>query len=164
MIQRAIARNGNGQRPAAEYARAIVIGGGIAGLLAARVLADHFSSVGVVERDRLPNEFVPRKGVPQGRHVHALLAKGQEILQQLFPGIVEDLIADGVVAGDIALDSRWFHYGGYKTRFDSGLKGISLSRPLIEGHVRRRVAARETSRCLRSATHTHWRRVRIALA
>jgi 2-polyprenyl-6-methoxyphenol hydroxylase-like FAD-dependent oxidoreductase len=115
----------------------------MAGLLAARVLADHFSSVVVVERDRLPNEFVPRKGVPQGRHVHGLLAKGQEILQQLFPGLVEELIADGAVPGDIALDTRWFHYGGYKTRFESGLRGILLSRPLIEGHVRRRVAARE---------------------
>jgi 2-polyprenyl-6-methoxyphenol hydroxylase-like FAD-dependent oxidoreductase len=64
---------------------AVVIGGGLAGLLAARVLADHFESVTLIERDGVATEQKPRKGVPQGHHVHGLLAKGQEILSQLFP-------------------------------------------------------------------------------
>lgn len=52
---------------------AIVIGGSIAGLVAARVLADHFARVTVIERDRFPEKPEFRKGVPQSRHLHALL-------------------------------------------------------------------------------------------
>ena len=120
---------------------AIVVGGSMAGLLAARVLSDHFTSVTVFERDRLPEGFEPRKSVPQGRHVHGLLGRGQAILLELFPGLVEDLVADGAVVGDISLDTRWYQYGGYKVRFDSGFRGLLMSRPLIEGHIRRRVLA-----------------------
>src|SRR5947209_18026327 len=52
---------------------AVVIGASMAGLLASRVLSEHFKQVTVIERDRLPQEVQPRKGVPQGRHVHVLL-------------------------------------------------------------------------------------------
>jgi len=58
---------------------AIVIGGSMAGLLAARVLSDHFERVTIIERDQLIDDAEPRKGVPQGRHVHALLAGGTAI-------------------------------------------------------------------------------------
>ena len=63
----------------------IIVGAGVAGLLAARVLSNHFESVTIIERDALTAQPEPRKGVPQGHHVHGLLAKGQEILAQLFP-------------------------------------------------------------------------------
>ncbi len=65
---------------------AVAIGGSMAGLLAARVLADHFEHVTVIERDTFPRDPEVRKGVPQGAHVHALLAAGMRVLQQLFPG------------------------------------------------------------------------------
>ena len=120
---------------------AIVIGASMTGLLAARVLCDHFRRVSVVERDQLHDGFEPRKGVPQGRHVHALLTRGHEILERLFPGLTEDLAKDGAIAADIARDSRWYHFGGYKVRFESGHRGLMMSRQLIEGHVRRRVLA-----------------------
>ena len=68
---------------------AIVIGASIGGLLAARVLADYYEAVTVVERDALPNTHEPRKGVPQGRHAHGLLAHGREVLDELFPGLSE---------------------------------------------------------------------------
>jgi glycine/D-amino acid oxidase-like deaminating enzyme len=55
---------------------AVVIGGSIAGLLAARVLADHFEHITLIERDRLPERPQPRKGVPQASHVHVMLVKG----------------------------------------------------------------------------------------
>jgi 2-polyprenyl-6-methoxyphenol hydroxylase-like FAD-dependent oxidoreductase len=77
---------------------AIVIGGGLAGLLTARVLSGHFGEVTLVDRDVLP-QSEPRKGVPQGQHVHALLSKGQEILSQLFPDLMPALIAGGAVLG-----------------------------------------------------------------
>src|SRR5436190_7779267 len=76
---------------------AVVIGGSMAGLLAARVLSDHFEQVTIIERDRLSQEIAPRKGVPQGQHVHALLAKGTGILTELFPGLFETLTQDGAI-------------------------------------------------------------------
>jgi flavin-dependent dehydrogenase len=67
--------------------RAVVIGGSMAGLLAARVLTDFFEEVVLIERDELPEGPEQRKGVPQGRHLHGLLTRGQELLESLFPGL-----------------------------------------------------------------------------
>src|SRR5207245_6083691 len=79
--------------PARQHA--IVIGGSIAGLLAARVLSDHFARVTLIERDRLPCGAEHRRGVPQGRQAHVLLAKGLEIVSELFPDLVPALCAGG---------------------------------------------------------------------
>jgi 2-polyprenyl-6-methoxyphenol hydroxylase-like FAD-dependent oxidoreductase len=76
---------------------AVVLGASMGGLLAARVLADFFGTVTVVERDVLPDGPAIRQGVPQGRHVHVLLARGAQILDELFPGFLNELVADGVV-------------------------------------------------------------------
>src|SRR5215469_6389376 len=76
---------------------AVVIGGSMAGLLVARVLSDHFQQVTIIERDKLPEQAEVRKGVPQGQHVHALLAKGSAILGTLFPGLFEELTQQGAV-------------------------------------------------------------------
>lgn len=81
--------------------RAIVIGASMGGLLAARALADYYGEVTVVERDALPDVYEPRKGVPQGRHAHGLLARGREVLEQLFPGFTEEMVAQGATSGDI---------------------------------------------------------------
>lgn len=121
--------------------RAVVIGGSMAGLLAARVLSDQFERVTVIERDRFPEEPVPRKGVPQARHAHALLARGQIIVAGLFPGLAEDLIRDGAITCDGPAESRWYQPGGYRARFSTGRAGVMMSRPLLEWHVRRRVLA-----------------------
>src|SRR6476660_2571687 len=80
---------------------AIVIGASMGGLLAARALADYYGEVTVVERDALPDVYEPRKGVPQGRHTHGLLARGREVLEQLFPGFTDEMVAQGATAGDI---------------------------------------------------------------
>jgi 2-polyprenyl-6-methoxyphenol hydroxylase-like FAD-dependent oxidoreductase len=81
---------------------AVVLGASIGGLLAARVLADHYRSVTIVDRDELDDEATPRRGVPQGRHGHVLLARSSQILAELFPGFADDLAAEGVrgVHGD----------------------------------------------------------------
>jgi 2-polyprenyl-6-methoxyphenol hydroxylase-like FAD-dependent oxidoreductase len=120
---------------------AIIIGGSIAGLLAARVLADHFERVTLLERDLLPADIQARKGVPQGRHVHALLARGLEIMSTLFPGLESELIAGGAVPVDLAGETRWYHFGGYRLQFESGFVSLMMSRPLLEWHIRRRVLA-----------------------
>ncbi|MBV9385016.1 MAG: tryptophan 7-halogenase, partial [Chroococcidiopsidaceae cyanobacterium CP_BM_ER_R8_30] len=78
-----------------SHSHAIVIGGGIAGLLAARVLSDYFSQVTIVERDRLPEQPVPRRGVPQSYQLHVLLTQGYRILEQLFPGLEAELAEQG---------------------------------------------------------------------
>ena len=118
---------------------AIVIGGSIAGLVAARVLAAHFDRVTVYDRDALTTDAVQRRGVPQGRHAHGLLASGLRGLKALFPDLERELIASGAVPGDVIGSVRWFQHGHFKAQFTSGLDVILLSRPLLESCLRRRV-------------------------
>ena len=73
-----------------------VVGASMGGLLAARVLADSYRRVTIVERDPLPESGSARKGVPQGRHAHGLLPSGAQILDELFPGLLAGLAPDGV--------------------------------------------------------------------
>jgi flavin-dependent dehydrogenase len=85
----------NATNTAGTRADAVVIGASMAGLLAARVLADHFARVTLIDRDRLPEGAAYRPGVPHSRHLHILLARGLEILTQLFPGIDVELRGGG---------------------------------------------------------------------
>jgi 2-polyprenyl-6-methoxyphenol hydroxylase-like FAD-dependent oxidoreductase len=132
------ARNAN--EPATGHA--VVLGASLAGLLAARVLSDYFDHVTIVERDVLPSEAAPRKGVPQARHAHALLARGFEACKRWFPGIEAGLVQGGAVMFDLGAETHWWHHDGYKVRYQSGLIGPAMSRPLLEEVVRRRVLAR----------------------
>jgi len=118
---------------------AIVIGASMGGLLAARALADHYDEVTVLERDTLPEAHEPRKGVPQGRHAHGLLARGREILDQLFPGLSEEMVAQGAVYGDVVDEVLWFNHGVYLLNAPSALLGLLVSRPMLEDGVRRRL-------------------------
>ncbi len=77
--------------------RAVVMGAGVAGLLAARVLADHVGEVVVLDRDVLPDEPMCRRGIPQGRHLHTLLPGGFDIASRYFPGLGDDLLEAGAV-------------------------------------------------------------------
>jgi 2-polyprenyl-6-methoxyphenol hydroxylase-like FAD-dependent oxidoreductase len=72
---------------------AIVIGASMAGLLTARVLADFYEQVRILERD--PLESGTRQGVPQGRHVHVMLVGGANAIQSLFPGLFDELAQRG---------------------------------------------------------------------
>ncbi|WP_214107127.1 FAD-dependent oxidoreductase [Acrocarpospora catenulata] len=121
---------------------AVVIGAGIGGLLAARVLSDAFPRVTVFDRDELPAATVPRRGVPQGHQAQALLAKGCEIVEELFPGFTDDLVGRGATALDIQQDARWYFGGRLLRAAPSELRALALSRPLLEGYLRERVAAR----------------------
>ncbi|MFD4644016.1 NAD(P)/FAD-dependent oxidoreductase [Lentzea sp. NPDC058436] len=119
--------------------RAVVMGGGIAGLLAARVLGESHEVV-VLERDELTDEAEPRAGVPQGRHVHGLLVKGGELLEELFPGLRAELVEAGAALAD-AGEMRILNPQGWLACTPTGLPLLSLSRPLLETRVRRRVTA-----------------------
>jgi 2-polyprenyl-6-methoxyphenol hydroxylase-like FAD-dependent oxidoreductase len=131
--------------------RAVVLGASMGGLLAARVLADFFETVTVVERDVLPQTAGNRRGVPQGRHPHALLARGAQTLGELFPGILDELVADGAPVWDDAEYSRlYISIGGHlmprsgKAVLDPKANAMyHPSRPFLEQHVRRRLEAME---------------------
>lgn len=125
------------QRPT----HAIVVGGSITGLLAARILSDHFTAVTILERDAVHDAPETRKGQPHTRHLHALLAKGLQVMQQYFPGLAESLQAQGARIGDMGAMMRWHVEGGYRMQTPAGLPGALLSRPLLEWEIRRRVLA-----------------------
>ncbi|MEV6716889.1 hypothetical protein AB0M48_33205 [Lentzea sp. NPDC051208] len=120
--------------------KAVVMGGGIAGLLAARVLTETCDEVVVLERDELSEEPEYRAGVPQGRHTHGLLVRGGELLEELFPGLRDELVAEGAVLAD-AGDMRILNPLGWLAKTPLGLPLLSLSRPLLETCIRRRVTA-----------------------
>src|SRR3954447_9887618 len=125
--------------PSDQHGTAVVIGGSMAGLLAAKVLANHYERVMVLERDVLPTSRENHRGVPQGRHTHGLLAGGRQALEELFPGISEELVAAGALRGDIVREGRWFLEGGCHCRPVSGLEGLLMGRPFLESIVRERV-------------------------
>jgi 2-polyprenyl-6-methoxyphenol hydroxylase-like FAD-dependent oxidoreductase len=122
------------------------------GLLAARALADHYDEVTVLERDTLPQAHEPRKGVPQGRHAHGLLSRGREILDQLFPGLSEEMVAQGAVYGDLVDKVLWFNHGVYLLNAPSALLGLLISRPMLEDGVRRRCCNSPMFACWSTAT------------
>lgn len=122
---------------------AVVIGGSVAGLLTARVLSAHFARVTVVERDRLPLDVENRRGVPQGRHTHALLAGGRKAIERLFPKIDLQLFAAGAIEGDASADTHWLFEGDCLAPGRSGIQGMAVSRALLETTIRQRVKALE---------------------
>ena len=89
----------------AQNARhAVVLGGSLAGLLTARVLSDHFDRVTVIERDAYSDTTETRRGVPQANHVHGLLARGCQILEGLFPGLQDEMVAAGAPRPRLTLE------------------------------------------------------------
>lgn len=121
---------------------AVVLGGGVAGLLAARVLADAYDRVTVIERDLLPAAGEHRQGVPQGRHAHVLLPRGGQVLDELFPGLTSDLAAEDIpVLDDLA--QLHLSVGGHLFCREPRRGGPAYlpSRPHLEGRIRTRVWA-----------------------
>jgi 2-polyprenyl-6-methoxyphenol hydroxylase-like FAD-dependent oxidoreductase len=120
-------------------ARAVVIGGSLAGMLAARALSDRFTQITILERDVLAREPAARRGTPQARHQHTLMPRGLLILEAFFPGLQDQLIGQGAVAVDLAADVACLTRSGWTRRFRSGLMALTCSRDLLEWAVRERV-------------------------
>lgn len=127
--------------PVTRGEHAVVIGGSVAGLLAARVVADHFERVTLVERDRFPAGDGVRKGVPQGAHIHVLLARGRDILERLFPGLTDELMAAGAVQMSFTADLLNLSPMGWGLLFPGSIIVPALTRPLLESRIRAHVAA-----------------------
>jgi 2-polyprenyl-6-methoxyphenol hydroxylase-like FAD-dependent oxidoreductase len=119
---------------------AVVVGGSLAGMLAARVLSDHFDRVTLLERDRFPETPATRTGLPQGRHAHGLLARGRRTLERLLPGLTGELVRAGAEPLDWTQDVAWMSPYGWYVRFPGELLLLTSTRDLIDWGVRRRVA------------------------
>jgi 2-polyprenyl-6-methoxyphenol hydroxylase-like FAD-dependent oxidoreductase len=121
---------------------AVVIGGSLSGLLAARVLSDHCDRVTVVERDQFPDEAAYRSGVPQARHLHLLLAKGREIFVQFFPTFEADFRELGISSIDIGYDTAVYTAAGWTKRIRTGVISNPASRATIDWYVRSQLLQR----------------------
>lgn len=119
---------------------AVVVGGSMAGLIAGRVLADAFERVTVIERDAFPDDPRPRRGVPQGNHVHAMLEAGRDTLEDLFPGYSDDLVSAGAVDIDLSTDFNFYDEGDFVASGSHHLSMYCATRPLIEHVTRQRLS------------------------
>jgi 2-polyprenyl-6-methoxyphenol hydroxylase-like FAD-dependent oxidoreductase len=120
---------------------AVVIGASMGGLVAAAAVAEHFDRVTVVDRDELPGEPAHRRGVPQSKHAHGFQPGGLYALDDLLPGFHDELIAAGARSSDTGNNASWYLGGGRLARAVVGVPGVGFTRPFLEYHVRRRVAA-----------------------
>ena len=120
---------------------AVVVGGSLAGMLAARVLSDHFDGVTLLERDHFLETPASRKGLPQGRHVHVLLERGRRAMERFLPGVTGELVRAGAEPLDATQDVAWLSPYGWYIRFPGDLILLASTRDLIDWGVRRRVAA-----------------------
>lgn len=120
---------------------AIVIGASMAGLLAARALADHCDQVTLLDRDTLGAASAHRKGTPQSKHAHAVLVRGLAIMEEYFPGLIAELVSLGADYGDVSHKARWYHGDGHHQPCASGDNAINVSRPMLESKIRTRVLA-----------------------
>jgi 2-polyprenyl-6-methoxyphenol hydroxylase-like FAD-dependent oxidoreductase len=119
---------------------AVVLGGSMAGILAARVLAESFQDVVVVDRDAVLGVREARRGAPHARHAHGLHARGHLIFEELFPDLTAELSAAGIPTGDLA-EMRWYFNARKLQPAKTGLVSVTAPRPFLEDYVRTRVAA-----------------------
>jgi len=120
--------------------RALVIGGSMAGMCAARVLANHFDEVVVLDRDSYPSRPEHRIGVPQSHHAHALLTRGQTELERLFPGFEKAMTDRGARKLDAQQGFAILRKWGWATPSRSGHTALWASRPLIDAVLREKMA------------------------
>lgn len=120
--------------------QAVVIGAGMAGLVHARVLADYAEQVTILERDHLPDAAEVRHGVPQGQHIHFLLTRGLRALDELFPGLHDELEQrSGAPKVQLGLHTRYMSFGRWMPPIDAGIHTFSIERPHLEQLVRQRL-------------------------
>jgi 2-polyprenyl-6-methoxyphenol hydroxylase-like FAD-dependent oxidoreductase len=120
--------------------RAVVLGGSMGGILAARVLAESYAEVLVIDRDKVLGVSEPRQGTPHTIHAHALHARGHLILEDLFPGLTDGLVAAGIPTCDLA-EMHWYMNARRLRATRTGQLSVMAPRPMLEEHIRERVAA-----------------------
>ena len=121
------------------WEKAIVIGGGFAGKLAAKALSSYFQQVNILEADREYKDPVPRKRVPQSYQPHVLLKSGEEAIEKLLPQFTVGLMENGSIGSNFTRDLKWHHFGFWKDRFTGDLNMVQQSRPMLEWHLQKRI-------------------------
>lgn len=127
------------QQAKRNYRSAIVLGGSMAGIWTARVLANHFTRVTIVERDQLSAQAEHRPGVPQDRQYHILLRRGLQIMEELFPGAERELLEAGAIQFDQINDVKTKFQGQWLPQYPSGEFLLACSRVLLETTLRERL-------------------------
>ncbi|PGZ06256.1 glutamate synthase [Bacillus cereus] len=121
------------------FNKAIVIGGSMAGKLAAKVLSNTFEEVIILEAGEKWDGISHRKRVPQSNHPHVLLKGGEEALEELFPNITNELIKSGSIVNNFTRDLKWYQFGLWKQPFKGEMHMIQQSRSLLESHIQKRI-------------------------
>ncbi|MFH9352357.1 FAD-dependent monooxygenase [Kitasatospora sp. NPDC017646] len=129
----------NSSETAPGRGTAVVIGGGLAGVVAAWALRGFAERIVVVERDRYPEEPVFRAGVPQGRHAHLVLEAGHRALEELMPGINQELTAAGAHRVSASGDLKWLSSAGWMIDYPARMSFLSCTRPVLDKLVLDRV-------------------------
>ncbi|WUI01399.1 FAD-dependent monooxygenase [Spirillospora sp. NBC_00431] len=115
---------------------AVVLGGSIAGTLAAAALAQYADTVTIIDRDRLPTGPEFRKGLPQARHAHLLLSGGARIIESLLPGVTDRLLRAGTHRSGVPKDVLWLTSYGWQRRFPATEFVLTCGRPLLDWMLR----------------------------
>ncbi|MFG2141078.1 FAD-dependent oxidoreductase [Streptomyces sp. NPDC048650] len=136
----ALEKSEKNARPSSpRWGKAVVIGGGYAGLVTARVLADHFAEVLVLERDPVETDTGVHPHAPQGYHAHAMLAKGAETLEKLFPGLRAELQDLGAPVFDYGERINFLLPTGFAPPVTMGVRVQSFTRDELERRLRHKV-------------------------
>ena len=134
---------------------AIVLGGSLTGLLAARVLSQYYARVIIIEKDTVHREPESRKGQPQTRHLHGLLPSGLQVMSRYFTGLLDEITSYGAKVFDFGESMNWYCYGGFRKSFAIDIKTVSISRPLLEHIIRERVLGLSNVRLIDNTTAKH---------
>jgi 2-polyprenyl-6-methoxyphenol hydroxylase-like FAD-dependent oxidoreductase len=126
-----------------KYNKAIVIGGSIAGMMAAQIASDFCQEVIILDRDDLTTPEALRKGTPHAPHPHTLLEGGRLVMESLFPGLTENLLAAGNVRINATADLKWFHHGNWKYKEPIDLEFLFQSRFDLEKEMRKFIIKNE---------------------
>ncbi|KAB1947295.1 FAD-binding oxidoreductase [Micromonospora sp. ALFpr18c] len=121
--------------------RVVVLGGSITALFAASALSEGYREVVLVDRDELIDVWDARRGAPQGRHINGLIARGSRAMEDLFPEITAQMVTAGCPLTDLAGTVKWYMNGRPLAQTRAGLTCVAARRPVMEAHVRRRIAA-----------------------
>lgn len=120
--------------------RVVIVGGSIAGMLAAAAVKDHVGSVEIIEAHELPAGPEPRTGVPQAVHIHWLQTGGAEAIKALLPGSIDRLIAMGANRVPVTIDMVIYSpEGWYRRRRRATHYVITASRDLTDFVIRQEV-------------------------
>ncbi len=125
----------------AQQGRAVVVGASIAGLFAGRALADHFEEVILLDKEGLDGGPTPRKAVPQGNHIHAILPPTYRVIQRFMPQLVDELVDGGANMIDGGREWKFHVYGNFMAMGETGQTLIGSTRPYFEYCLRRNVSS-----------------------